>query len=338
MAENVIDLKSIPCEQAHTSVNWSMRKYSASIEITVADIRKVMSYMWSDASSSATIPFRGGDKSAEEWRADIKVEGQNVDIKFHHRPYTPSNILEGEAILTFTDRPMKTVKSRVGRVIGASYGSSELCHIQHQSSNEEEFKISFRAVYEKFHSVSEVRPSVYLQDGFSDLSSTLEQFFLSGKESDISFVIGNVNVPAHKAILRARVPYFDKMLSSGMVETKTNTVVIKDSDAASFKDVLIFIYSGKLPKKLEEKSFQILPLADKYDLQSLKDACIHCMDVGLTQENVCDTLITADLYRCGVLKKKCLMSLNEWRESLDRKVFEQLQAYPALMIDLIKIR
>ena len=123
-----------------------------------------------------------------------------------------------------------------------------------------------------------------------------------------------------------------------MVETKTNTVDIKDSDAASFKDVLIFIYSGKLPKKLEEKSFQILPLADKYDLQSLKDACIHCMDVGLTEENVCDTLITADLYRCDVLKKKCLMSLNEWRESLDRKVFEQLQAYPALMIDLIKIR
>ncbi len=63
---------------------------------------------------------------------------------------------------------------------------------------------------------------------------------------------------------------------------------------------------------------------------------IHCMDVCLTKDNVCDTLIIADLYRCDALKKKCLKSLNEWRASLDSKVFEQLQAYPALMVELIK--
>jgi hypothetical protein len=78
-------------------------------------------------------------------------------------------------------------------------------------------------------------------------------------------------------------------------------------------------------------------LADKYDLQRLKEACVHAMDVCLTKENVIDILIMADLHRCDDLKGKCLKSLGEWKSSLDSQDLKRLlKEFPDLMIDLIK--
>ena len=60
------------------------------------------------------------------------------------------------------------------------------------------------------------------------------------------------------------------------------------------------------------------------------------MDVCLTKENVCDTLIIADLFRCDDLKEKCLKCLNKWRASIDADVLEKLKEKPDLMIELMK--
>ena len=91
-----------------------------------------------------------------------------------------------------------------------------------------------------------------------------------------------------------------------------------------------------MPENLMENAYQILPLAEKYHLQRLKDACVQAMDICLTKENVCDILIAADRFRCDNLKRKCLKSLNEWRMSLDSRALERLRAFPDLMIELIK--
>jgi len=61
------------------------------------------------------------------------------------------------------------------------------------------------------------------------------------------------------------------------------------------------------------------------------------MEKDLTIENVCDTLITAELYRCADLKRKCLKRLNQWKSSVDKKVFEVLVSYPRLLVELFQI-
>ena len=68
------------------------------------------------------------------------------------------------------------------------------------------------------------------------------------KDADFLFVFGDKALLAHKWILQARVPYFQSMFSSGMVESIASRVEIKDADVESFKVVLKFIYSGRLPK------------------------------------------------------------------------------------------
>jgi len=341
-----VGLKGTPIQTLHTSFNWYVGKYTASVSIKASDIKAVNNLsnhraQAVDAYSGQTyidhlFTFRGSDADTECWTAKMRYyrNGKTLAITFSRSSDVYIEIFEGSATVTFDTLPAVNAKCVVGN---ATNGSERIvCTLPSFTIPEEDFEVFFTVTYGKICRDKEARPSVYLQDGGSELRSAYEDLFLGGKESDFSFVIGKEKIPAHKAILVTRVPYFDKMLASGMVESQTNSISIKDSDAASFRDVLRYIYCAKLPEKLEEKSFQILPLADKYDLQSLKDACIHCMDVCLTKDNVCDTLIIADLYRCDALKKKCLKSLNEWRASLDSKVFEQLQAYPALMVELIK--
>ena len=138
-------------------------------------------------------------------------------------------------------------------------------------------------------------------------------------------------------LLSIRLTYFATMLASGMVETSSNICRLEDVDAEAFKRLLKYIYCGKLPDDLAETALSLLPLADRFHLPELRDACTHWMEKGLTKENVCDTLITADLYQCADLKKKCLMRLNQWRSSVDKKVFEVLVSYPRLLVELFQI-
>ena len=138
-------------------------------------------------------------------------------------------------------------------------------------------------------------------------------------------------------LLSIRLTYFATMLVSGMVETSSNICRLEDVDAEAFKRLLKYIYCGKLPEDLEETARSLLPLADRFNLPELRDACTHWMEKGLTKENVCETLITADLYQCADLKKKCLMRLNQWRSSVDKKVFEVLVSYPRLLVELFQI-
>ena len=170
----------------------------------------------------------------------------------------------------------------------------------------------------------------------SQISSTYEDLFLTGIGSDIVFLVGEEKIPAHKAVLSARVPYLGKMMSSGMEEAQTGEIKIKDAEPPVFKQVLRHVYCGKLPEDLKTNALQILPLADKFDLSSLREACIHWMERGLDVSNVIETLTAADLFLCDDLKRKCLERLNEWKASMDAAEFEHLK--PRLLIELIKVR
>ena len=75
------------------------------------------------------------------------------------------------------------------------------------------------------------------------LSSDFQKLFVSPPPEfcDVIIEVNSVEIPANKAILAARVPYFESLFTSGMKETISGRIKIDDADADCVKQVIKFI-------------------------------------------------------------------------------------------------
>ena len=93
--------------------------------------------------------------------------------------------------------------------------------------------------------------------------------------TDAEFVFvgeeGEETLCAHRFILSARSPVFAAMFTSDMLESKTGRVEIKNVDVNLFKHFLKFIYTGKL--ETSARNLDLLALADKYEIETLRELC-----------------------------------------------------------------
>ena len=170
------------------------------------------------------------------------------------------------------------------------------------------------------------------------LSANLAQQFLREETADIWFEIGNNVIPAHKWILMARVEVFEKMFSSGMQEATTNRIPIDDTDSETFQQMLKFVYCGQFPDNLESTADALLPLTEKYNIQELKDACVSTLKTRVTKENVVQTLVLADVYRCPDLVEHCVKQLVQWKAMMEEDALEPLKEYPHLLIKMFTFK
>ena len=75
------------------------------------------------------------------------------------------------------------------------------------------------------------------------------------------------------------------MFNSDMKEKSESKVNITDMDGSALKDMILYIYSGKVDK-LAEKAVGLLPASEKYELQDLKVMCENSMCSILDSDNV----------------------------------------------------
>lgn len=129
----------------------------------------------------------------------------------------------------------------------------------------------------------------------------LEQLLESGKFSDIVFQVGSEQIRAHKSILASRSPVFAAMFEHDMKESQVNIVEIHDFDAQVMKNLLLFMYSGKLTK-LNSIICDLMHAADKYGVKQLTDLCARRMLQLLCVDNALKYLIAAHLSSCTALK------------------------------------
>lgn len=142
----------------------------------------------------------------------------------------------------------------------------------------------------------------------SDVSASLdfEKLFLDEKFSDVKLVTPcGRSIPAHKNILAARSPIFSAMFEHDMVESKSNVVEIADVEHDVLKDMLRFIYSGKV-ENVENAACGLLAAADKYGIEGLKSMCEEVLCDTMSVDNVVDVLVVADRHNIGYLKARAL--------------------------------
>ena len=96
-----------------------------------------------------------------------------------------------------------------------------------------------------------------------NLSSDLGKLLEEGLFSDIKLVSGDHQFPVHKAILASRSPVFAGMFRHiEMEENKQGVVQIQDLEPEVLKEMLKFIYTGKV-SQLETMADDLLSVADK---------------------------------------------------------------------------
>ena len=107
-----------------------------------------------------------------------------------------------------------------------------------------------------------------------------EQSTLAGKEEESLF--------AHRFILYARSPVFAAMFTTDMIESQTGRVEIYDADFHLFYHFLKFIYTGKLD--ISARNLHLLALADKYQIETLREMCKAATREVNIQEIIVSTL------------------------------------------------
>ncbi|XP_013788494.1 leucine-zipper-like transcriptional regulator 1 [Limulus polyphemus] len=161
--------------------------------------------------------------------------------------------------------------------------------------------------------VPAVRP---LTEPQCDLAgTTLEQdmeAFLKGTGTefcDITLMLDDQPIPAHKAILAARCSYFEAMFRSFMPENNTVTIAIGEMipSMQSFHTLLRYIYYGDVTMPPEDSLYLFsAPYFYGFTNNRLQAFCKQNLEMNVTFENVIQILEAADRIQAFDMKKHAL--------------------------------
>jgi DNA-binding beta-propeller fold protein YncE len=80
----------------------------------------------------------------------------------------------------------------------------------------------------------------------SSFASDIQHLFESGSLHDVTFVVEQERVPAHRAYLSTRCEYFGSMFSAGFLEGVSAEVHIEGTTSAAFKALLKYLYTDNM--------------------------------------------------------------------------------------------
>lgn len=93
-----------------------------------------------------------------------------------------------------------------------------------------------------------------------------------------------VSLPAHKAVLVSRSPVFKAMLEIEMEESRSGTINISDVSYDALRAFVNYLYTAEACLD-EQMAFDLLVLADKYEVKHLKTYCEKFLVSKLNWDN-----------------------------------------------------
>uniref|UniRef100_A0A914X684 Uncharacterized protein n=1 Tax=Plectus sambesii TaxID=2011161 RepID=A0A914X684_9BILA len=139
----------------------------------------------------------------------------------------------------------------------------------------------------------------------AEIAKDLETLYKDGRLTDFTIVVGDKDLPAHRAVLSARSPMFAGMLEAHTDESKSGRVVIPDVDYEVMQELLFFMYSGRSPN-LPQMAPELLAAADRFQLPGLKDMADQVLRSNLMVDTVCRILVLADMHTARELKQDAI--------------------------------
>lgn len=139
----------------------------------------------------------------------------------------------------------------------------------------------------------------------STYSSQLRALVNDEEFSDITFMVEDHPVYAHRALLAQRCDHFAAMFRSGMRESVEKIVPIVDISLSVFLLLLEYIYTDSVKIDVEH-AIGLYIAADIYQLDRLRDMCCTVVKRNLNAENAGTLAQTADEKLCTILRDLCI--------------------------------
>lgn len=123
--------------------------------------------------------------------------------------------------------------------------------------------------------------------------------------SDITFLVDDLPVYAHRAILAQRCEHFAAMFRSGMRESVEKTIPIPNISRPVFLLLLEYVYTDFVKVELEH-AIELYIASDLYQMDRLRDICSAVVKRNLNAENSASLLQAASDAHCQALKEVCM--------------------------------
>ena len=158
-------------------------------------------------------------------------------------------------------------------------------------------------------SLAPPRGAAHVQKLPSTLTCDYAALLYDPTSADVTFVVNNERIPAHRIILAARSTYFRSMFSSGMREAQRgNDIVIQDTSPAAFHALLLYLYADELAFD-DTLVVDVLRKAKELELTRVCNHCeLHCQR-GLSAHNAVLWFMQADEYALEGLREITLRYL-----------------------------
>ena len=119
-----------------------------------------------------------------------------------------------------------------------------------------------------------------------------------------SFLIGDKEIKAHRAILWCASEHFKGMLATPMKESTTNVIHLDDVEYDHFLCILQFLYTGQTIVTPDDAA-GLFELADRFLLEPLKSQCEHFLCLYVDKDNVEYLLDLATRHSGTQLQSQC---------------------------------
>jgi speckle-type POZ protein len=135
----------------------------------------------------------------------------------------------------------------------------------------------------------------------SNIASHLEQLMVTEQCSDLTFLVEECEIHAHRLIIAVRSP----LLLEG-VEPSATSVRIGYMKATVLKAVIHFVYTDELPPVDDAvMAGEMLAAACRFGIKRMKALCDNLVAQLITKENVLSMLELAWRHQCKELKIYC---------------------------------
>ena len=156
---------------------------------------------------------------------------------------------------------------------------------------------------------------------------------------DVTFCVKGVNVKAHSVIVAAGSPILSAMFQHDFEENRTRTVIIDDTKAQVFLQLVQYLYTGSASDiEKEDVTVDLLIAADKYGVEPLKEECAALIGRNLKSENIINILILAHLHSIPYLYQSAVdfMTKHSKRVCLLPDFQKFIENYPTLSCQVIQ--
>ncbi|KAM0830502.1 hypothetical protein ACQ4PT_066163 [Festuca glaucescens] len=143
---------------------------------------------------------------------------------------------------------------------------------------------------------------------------------------DVTFMVEQTEIPAHRLVLAMRSPVFSAELLGDMRESTTRHVRVDDMRASTFRAMIRFIYTDELPikaitndgsqrackdkcaaRRCVAMACDLLAAADRYDLEKLRLMCEEVLYGSMDAASAMPILLAAHVrYNCLQLEASCI--------------------------------